>query len=93
MKFITFCEFTPEFLKLPLEERGEHLNDWKRLAAKHRIKVIFHGLPMGVTEHLVVAFETKNNGEEFFSFEREWLGLGTLEAGKHIKNLRSITVY
>jgi len=93
LKYITFCEFTPEFLKLSLEERESNLLKWKRLAAGYKVKTLFHGLPMGVNEHSVFVFETKKDGEQFFDFAREWLGLGTPEAGKHIKSLRTITVY
>jgi len=50
-------------------------------------------MPMGVREHIVCVFETVDDGESFFRFEREWLGLGTPEAGKFINNLRTITVY
>jgi hypothetical protein len=50
-------------------------------------------MPMGVREHIVCVFETKNDKEAFFKFEREWLGLGTSEAGKYINSLRTISVY
>ena len=93
MKYITFCEFTSEFLKLSLEELERSLLNWKRLAAGYKVKTLFHGLPMGVNEHAVFVFEAKKYGEQFFDFEREWLGLGTPEAGKHVKSLRTITVY
>ena len=93
MKYITFCELTQEFLRKPLEERHEYVPVWTKIAEKNNLKVLFWGMPMGVKEHIVSVFETKDDGKAFFRFEREWLGLGTPDAGKYIKNLRTITVY
>lgn len=93
MKYITFCELSNEFLRLPLDERHSYVPIWTKLAAKHNVKTLFWGMPMGVKEHIVCVFETKKDGEAFFNFEREWLGLGTPEAGKFVKSLRTITVY
>lgn len=93
MKYITFCELSKEFLEKPMEQRKDYIQTWNQLAKKHRVKVLFWGMPMGVKEQLVYAFEVSKDGETFFKFEREWLGLGTPEATKLIKNLRTITVY
>ena len=48
---------------------------------------------MGVKEQAVCVFKYSGKNEKFFKFQREWLGLGTPEAGKYIKNTRTITVY
>jgi hypothetical protein len=64
-----------------------------RIAQKYGVKVVFSGMPVGVLEHLVFAFEVNVNNDKFIVFQREWLGLGTPNAGKFIKNTRSITVY
>ena len=93
MKYITFCELSNEFLRLSLEERLGFVPLWTKIATKHRVKTLFWGMPMGVKEHIVCVFETKNDGKEYFDFEREWLGLGTSEAGKYISRLRTIAVY
>lgn len=93
MKFITFCQLSDEFLKKPLEERTGYIHQWNKIAEANRVKVLFWGMPQGVSENLVYAFETKNDGISFFQFEREWLSLGTDEAGRFVKYLRSIVVY
>lgn len=92
MKYITFCEMTNDFLKMPLEERHEFLPKWSQIAQNYGVKVLFWGMPMGVSEHIVLVFETSDS-EKYLIFQREWLGLGTPEAGKHIRNTRTITVY
>ena len=93
VRYITFCEMTPEFLKLQLDERQQYVKTWGRVASGYGIKIIFWGMPMGVKEHLVVTFDANGNDEKFFKFQREWLGLGTEDAGKYVRNTRSIPVY
>lgn len=93
VKYITFCEMTPEFLKLSLDERQQFVKNWVRVASDYGIKMMFWGMPMGVKEHLVCVFEANGNDEKFFKFQREWLGLGTEDAGKYVRNTRSIPVY
>ncbi|MBN2335485.1 hypothetical protein JXL21_07980 [Candidatus Bathyarchaeota archaeon] len=93
VRFITFCEMTPEFLGLTLEERQDWPIKWNKVALQYGVKMIFWGMPLGVQEHVVCVFETNGNPEKYFKFQREWLGLGTPEAGKYIKNTRTITVY
>ncbi len=92
MRYITFIEFTPEFLRLPLEERKGFVPRWTRMASRHGANVVFWGMPMGVRENVVCVFETEVENEHFFRFQREWLGLGTPEAGRYIKSTRTITV-
>lgn len=92
LKYITFCEMTPEFLKMPLEERQGFIPVWSQMAHQYGVKVLFWGMPMGVNENIVIVFET-NDSEKYFMFQREWLGLGTEEAGKLVKTTRTITVY
>ena len=93
VKYITFCEMTPAFLQLPLESRQEMVPNWSNIAQKYGIKVVFTGMPMGVSEHIVVVFDVNGDETKFFMFQREWLALGTPEAGRYIKTTRSITVY
>ncbi len=92
MKYITFCEMTNEFLKLPLEERQACVPRWGEIAQTYGVKILFWGMPMGVNEHIVLVFETSDS-EKYFMFQREWLALGTQEAGKLVKNTRTISVY
>ncbi len=92
MKYITFCEMTNEFLKMHLEERQACVPRWGEIAQNYGVKVLFWGMPMGVNEHIVLVFET-NDSQKYFMFQREWLGLGTPEAGKLVKNTRTITIY
>ena len=93
VKYITFIEMTSEFLRLTIEEREQHIPRWRKMASNYGIKVLFYGVPMGVREHAVCVFEVNGENEKFFKFQREWLGLGTHEAGKFIKNIRTITVH
>ncbi|MBD3171308.1 hypothetical protein GF326_02435 [Candidatus Bathyarchaeota archaeon] len=92
LRYITFCEMTTDFLKKPLDERKEFIPKWSQTAKKYGIKLLFWGMPMGVNEHIVLVFETNESGK-YFMFQREWLGLGTEEAGKYIKKSRTVTVY
>ena len=93
VKYITFCEMTPEFLQLPLEDRNQMRQHVSAKAQKYGIKVILMGMPLGITEHLVIVFEVNGSNNKFILFQRDWLELGTPNAGKFIKNTRSITVY
>lgn len=92
LKYITFCEMTTDFLKMPLEDRQGFIPIWSQIAKKYGVKFLFSGMPMGVNEHIVIVFETKES-EKYFIFQREWLELGTENAGKLVKNTRTITVY
>jgi hypothetical protein len=83
---------TPEFLRLPLEERKERIPIWRELACKHGLKTLFWGTTLGVREHVVFVFESDVNGDNYIKFQREWQGLGTPEAVKFIEFTRSITV-
>jgi hypothetical protein len=93
VRFIVFLEMTSEFLRLPLEERQVFIPRWNEVASKYGIKMLFWGLPMGVSEQVVIVYELTGNQELFFVFQREWLGLGTPEAGKFIRNTRTIIVH
>jgi hypothetical protein len=93
VKYITFCEMTPEFLRLKLDERQKHVQNWSKIAKDYGIKVMFWGMPIGVKEQVVCVFDSNGNDEKFLKFQREWLGLGTEEAGKYIRNTRSIPVH
>jgi len=93
VRFIVFLEMTSEFLRLPLEERQGFIPQWNQIASKYGIKMLFWGLPLGVSEHVVIVYELAGNQELFFMFQREWLGLGTPEAGRFIGNTRTIIVH
>jgi hypothetical protein len=93
VRFIIFLEMTPEFLKLSLEERQAFIPRWNQVATKYGIKMLFWGLPLGVSEHVVITYELAGNQDLFFVFQREWLGLGTPDAGKYIRNTRTIIVH
>ena len=73
--------------------RQEFIPRWNEVASKYGIKMLFWGLPMGVSEQVVIVYELTGNQELFFVFQREWLGLGTPEAGKYIRNTRTIIVH
>jgi hypothetical protein len=83
---------TPEFLKLPLEERKSWVPKWKELASKYGLNMLFFGTTIGVREHVAVVFESKANSDNYMKFQREWQGLGTPEAGRYINFTRTITV-
>jgi hypothetical protein len=83
----------PEFLKLNLDDRQAQIPEWASLAKKFGFKLMFWGPTMGVKEQAVFVFESANNSEEFFKFQREWTKLGTSDAGKFIQNMRTITVH
>jgi hypothetical protein len=83
----------PDFLKLNLDNRRDHIPEWASLAKKHGFKLVFWGLTMGVKEQAVFVFESNYNSEKFFKFQREWIKLGTPEAVKLIENMRTITVH
>jgi hypothetical protein len=93
VRYITFIEFAPGFLRLSMEDRKLQIRKWIKIATKYGLKVLFYGVPMGVREHAVCVFEFTGDNNKFFVFNREWLGLGTSEAGKLINNIRTITVH
>jgi hypothetical protein len=93
VRFIVFLEMTAEFLRLSLEERQGFIPRWNEVASKYGIKMLFWGLPLGVPEQVVIVYELAGNQELFFVFQREWLGLGTPEAGRYIRNTRTIIVH
>jgi len=93
VRYIVFCEMTPAFLQLTLEERKELPLMWSQVASQYGVKMLFWGMPLGVHEHVVCVFESNGNNEKYFKFQREWLSLGTPDAGRYVKNTRTITVY
>ena len=84
---------TSEFLKLPLEERGAQISRMKEIAKKYSLKVLFWGSTLGVREHAVVVFESKNYADNYMKFQREWQSLGTEGAGLYLKHTRTVTVF
>ena len=93
VKYITFCEMTPSFLKLQLEERQQYVQTWCPIASDYGVKILFWGMPLGVCEQVVCVCEANGNDEKFLRFQREWLELGTDDAGRYIRNTRTIPVY
>jgi hypothetical protein len=93
VKYITYIELTLEFLRLSMEDRQQNIRKWIKTATKYGLKILFYGVPLGVSEHAVCVFESKGDNEKFFIFQREWLGLGTPDAGKLVHNIRTITVH
>jgi hypothetical protein len=93
VRYIVFCMMASEFLRLPIEERKEHIPRWSKLAKNHGLKALFWGLTMGVNEHAVFVFDSNGDSGNFFKFQREWLGLGTELAGTIIEYTRTITVH
>lgn len=83
---------TPEFLKLPLEERENWIPKWTEIAKEFGLKLLFHGTTIGVAEHVVFVYESPKYSENYFKFLRAWLELGTLNAGKLIEYTRTVTV-
>ena len=90
--YICFCMMTPEFLKLPIEERESYIPIWTKLAMKHGIKLLFWGTTIGVSEHVTFVYEAPIHSENYFKFIREWLELGTPNASKLILYTRTVTV-
>jgi hypothetical protein len=84
---------TPDFLKLSLEDRKKFIPEWTELAGEYGLKLLFWGSTIGINEQVVFVFESNSRLEKFFIFQREWLQLGTPEAGKLIKYVRTITVH
>lgn len=93
VKYICFCQMTPKFLRLTLEERKAYIPKLSERAIKHGLKVRFWGSTIGVSEHVVVVFETNSFSDNYIKFQREWQGLGTPEAGEYIEHTRTITVF
>jgi hypothetical protein len=81
------------FLELVLDEKQKLISKWSKLAHSHGIKVMFWGSTLGLKEHGVVVFETNGNPNKFLKYKREWLTLGTQDAGKYIQYVRTVTVY
>ncbi len=90
--YICFCMMTPEFLRLPLEERQAFVPRWSELAKRHGLNLLFWGTTIGVSEHATFVFESLRPTSDYFKFVREWLELGTPDAGKLISYTRTVTV-
>jgi hypothetical protein len=93
VKYICLCMFAPDFLKQDLEQRQSHIPKWSEIATTYGLKLLFWGPAMGVKEHAVFVFDSNGNTAKFFKFQREWLQLGTPEAGKYIEYMKTITVH
>ena len=93
VKYICFCQMTPEFLRQPLEEREEWIPKWRDIARKYGLKMLFWGSTIGVKEHVVFVFEADKNHGSYMEFQREWLSLGTPDAGRRFDYTRTITVH
>jgi hypothetical protein len=92
VRYICFCMMTPEFLQLPLEEREGYVPKWTEIARKQGFNLLFWGNVLGVPENAVFVFEAPVQTEKYFKFLREWLELGTKDAGKLISYTRTVTV-
>jgi len=92
VKYICFCMMTPEFLKLSLEEREKHVSRLTETAKRHGLKVLFLGSTLGIKEHAVVVFESKERSDNFMKFMRDWQAIGTPEAGRYLEYTKTITV-
>ena len=84
---------TQDFLKLVLDEKQKLISKWSKIADSYGIKVVFWGSTLGIKEHGVVVFEFNGSPNKFLKYKREWLSLGTQNAGKYIQYVRIITVY
>jgi len=93
VKYICFCQMTPEFLKQSQEEREAQILRWREIAKKHGLKTLFWGSTIGVKEGSVVVFEVVKNHDSYTEFQREWLSLGTSDAGRYFEYIRTISVH
>jgi hypothetical protein len=84
---------TPSFQKLELNEKQKLITKWSRLAHTHGFKVLFWGSTLGLKEHGVVVFDSNGSPNKFLKYKREWLALGTPDAGKYIVYVRIVTVH
>jgi hypothetical protein len=84
---------TPEFLQLPLEERESYVPKWTEIGRKNGVNLLFSGNVLGVPENAVFVFEAPAQTEKYFMFLRQWLELGTKNAGKLISYTRTVTVH
>ena len=48
VKYICFCQMTPEFLKQSLEEREAWIPKWRDIARKYGLNLLFWGSTIGV---------------------------------------------
>jgi len=90
--YICFIMVTPQFLQLPLKERESFIPKWAELAKKYGLTLLFGGNTIGVAENVTLAFEAPRHSDNYFKFMREWLELGTPNAGKLIQYTRTVTV-
>ena len=93
VKYICFCQMTSEFLQQSQEERKAQILGWRKIAKKHGLKTLFWGSTIGVKEQGVVVFEADKNHDTYTEFQREWLSLGTPDAGRYFVYTRTISVH
>lgn len=67
MKFayITYAKWTLDFRSLTPEGRKEKFKRIKEEAEKHGFKMLFWGHPFGVSENIVVVYESEKGIEDY----------------------------
>ena len=90
--YVCFVMLTPEFLKMPLKERETFIPKWAEMGKKYGLNLLFGGNSLGVAENITLAFEAPAHSDAYFKFLRDWLELGTPNAGKLIAYTRTVTV-
>jgi hypothetical protein len=90
--YICFVMLTPQFLQLSLKERESFIPKWTEMAKKYGLVLLFGGNALGIAENVVLAFEAPGHSDNYFKFMRDWLELGTPNAGKLISYTRTVTI-
>ncbi len=93
VKYICFCQMTPEFLRMSQEEREARILEWRNIAKRYGLKVLFWGSTIGVKEGGVVVFEAEKDSDSYMEFQRDWLSLGTPDAGRFFEHTRTVSVH
>ncbi len=70
-KYISYCKGTSEFWELTEKERTKEFNRIKRKSEKYGLKMILKGEPYGVSEDIILAFESEKGLDVFNKFQNE----------------------
>ena len=69
--YISYCKGTSKFWGLTEKERVKALDGIKREAEKYGLRMVLRGEPYGVSEDIILVFESDKSLDTFNKFQNE----------------------
>ena len=69
--YVSFCKSTSKFWGLTEDERAKELDRVEKEAGKYGLKMILRGEPYGVSEDILLVFESEKGLDVFNKFQNE----------------------